>query len=297
MNNLEIFGFRAMWSPYLFCFLVLITALYFLLCRRLSSRHEQVTRKEKALFVLAMAFLYLAEGSPIDLLGHIMFSAHMGQMAVLYLVVPPLLIAGIPAQAWRKLIFHPVVKPVFSFFSVPLIALLLFNGLFSIYHVPFIFDLVKTDSLYHTLMTCLIFITAFFMWWPLVHKLKELPQLSGLMKLGYIMADGILLTPACALIMFSGTPLYATYTEPSAWAEAMKLCVPADMLGQIPLTGPEMFNTLPLVEDQQLGAVIMKIIQEIVYGACLAIIFFQWVKKEREKDGQEEPPYIQHHLS
>lgn len=75
------------------------------------------------------------------------------------------------------------------------------------------------------------------------------------------------------MIMFSGAPLYATYTDPSAWAEAMKLCVPADMMGQVPLTGPEMFNTLPLLEDQQLGAVMMKIIQEIVYGTFWRLSF------------------------
>ncbi|NLS88275.1 cytochrome c oxidase assembly factor CtaG [Bacillus subtilis] len=297
MNQLEIFGFRAMWSPYLFCILLGITAIYLYFYRRMFSKPNRITGKEMACFLSAMLFLYAAEGSPVDLLGHIMFSAHMVQMAVLYLVVPPLLIAGIPAWLWEKIIFRPAIKPVFSFFAKPLIALLLFNGIFSLYHVPLIFDTVKTDPFYHTFITWLIFVLAFFMWWPLVHKVGRLRQLSGLMKLGYIMADGMLLTPACALIMFSGAPLYATYTDPSAWAEAMSLCVPADMMGQVPLTGPEMLNTLPLLEDQQLGAVMMKIIQEIVYGTFLAIIFFQWVKKEREKDGQEEPPYIQQTIS
>ena len=114
---------------------------------------------------------------------------------------------------------------------------------------------------------------AFFMWWPLVHKVEELPQMSGLLKLGYIMADGILLTPACALIMFSDTALYSTYSDPSAWAEAMKLCVPLDTLSGMTLTGPEMFSSMPVLEDQQLGAIVMKILQEIVYGTFLAIIF------------------------
>ena len=121
------------------------------------------------------------------------------------------------------------------------------------------------------------------MWWPLVHKVDGLPRLSGLMKLGYIMADGILLTPACALIMFSGAPMYATYTDPAAWAEAMKLCVPLDLLEEIPLSGPEMFNTLPPLEDQQLGAVLMKIIQEAVYGTYLAVIFFSGSERNGKK--------------
>ena len=73
--------------------------------------------------------------------------------------------------------------------------------------------------------------------------------------------------------MFSGAPMYATYTDPAA-CEAMKLCVPLDLLEEIPLSGPEMFNTLPPLEDQQLGAVLMKIIQEAVYGTYLAVIFF-----------------------
>nr|WGD90234.1 cytochrome c oxidase assembly protein [Bacillus subtilis] len=34
-----------------------------------------------------------------------------------------------------------------------------------------------------------------------------------------------------------------------------------------------MLNTLPLLEDQQLGAVMMKIIQEIVYGTFLVLFF------------------------
>ncbi len=77
----------------------------------------------------------------------------------------------------------------------------------------------------------------------------------------------------------------------------MKLCVPLDLLEEIPLSGPEMFNTLPPLEDQQLGAVLMKIIQEAVYGTYLAVIFFQWVRTEREKDTLSEPPYIEHTVS
>ncbi len=83
--------------------------------------------------------------------------------------------------------------------------------------------------------------------------------------------------------MFSGAPMYATYTDPAAWAEAMKLCVPLDLLEEIPLSGPEMFNTLPPLEDQQLGAVLMKIIQEAVYGIYLAVIFFSGSERNGKK--------------
>lgn len=287
LGSLEIFGFRALWSPYFLGAVVFITVLYFFLMKRFGSEEERASRKEIGLFVTAMFLLYASKGSPIDLLGHIMFSAHMAQMAVLYLIVPPLIILGIPPWFWKKVIFLPVVKPLFWFFSKPLIAIIVFNGLFSMYHIPLVFDFIKTDAVYHAVITVLIFIAAFFMWWPLVHKVEELPQMNGLLKLGYIMADGILLTPACALIMFSDTTLYSTYSDPSAWAEAMKLCVPLDTLSGMTLTGPEMFSSMPVLEDQQLGAIVMKILQEIVYGTFLAIIFFGWARKERAKDEKE----------
>ncbi|MBC8622495.1 cytochrome c oxidase assembly factor CtaG [Bacillus paralicheniformis] len=287
LGSLEIFGFRALWSPYFLGAVVFITGLYFFLMKRFGSEEERASRKEIGLFVTAMFLLYASKGSPIDLLGHIMFSAHMAQMAVLYLIVPPLIILGIPPWFWKKVIILPVVKPLFRFFSKPLIAIIVFNGLFSMYHIPLVFDFIKTDAVYHAVITVLIFIAAFFMWWPLVHKVEELPQMNGLLKLGYIMADGILLTPACALIMFSDTTLYSTYSDPSAWAEAMKLCVPLDTLSGMTLTGPEMFSSMPVLEDQQLGAIVMKILQEIVYGTFLAIIFFGWARKERAKDEKE----------
>jgi putative membrane protein len=236
------------------------------------------------MFLSAMVLLYVVKGSPVDLLSHIVFSAHMLQMAILYLLIPPLFILGIPVWVWENVIRLPVIRTLFQIFSKPLIPLLFFNGVFSLYHLPYVFDLAKTNEVYHLTAVMIIFVAAFYMWWPLVNQMENKKQLSGLMKVGYIMANGILLTPACALIMFSENPLYHTYTDSAAWMEALKLCVPTDMLQGITLSGPEMFNTLPPKEDQQLGAIIMKIAQEIILGTLLAIVFFDWVKKEREKD-------------
>ncbi|MGM0873526.1 MAG: cytochrome c oxidase assembly factor CtaG [Bacillota bacterium] len=285
--SFDIFGFRALWSPYYLVVMILITVLYFMIIGHWRSKFKAstpVSTKQQILFVTSIVALYISKGSPIDLLGHIMFSAHMAQMAILYLVVPPLLILGIPDWLWKAIIYRPVIKPLMKVFTKPIIALILFNGVFSIYHVPLVFDFVKTDPVYHATMTTIIFFGAIFMWFPLLNTLPEWKSLTGIKKIGYIFADGVLLTPACALIIFATDPLYLTYSEPQAWINALQLCVPADMLAGLNLTGPEMFNTLPLVEDQQLGGVLMKIIQEIVYGTILAYIFFEWARKERKKD-------------
>jgi len=294
--TLDIFGFRAMWSPFFFLLLLLISIVYFLITTRyrqkLSSVSEPLTKKQVSFFISTVALLYIIKGSPLDLLGHIMFSVHMTQMALLYLVIPPLFILSFPQWLWRAFLGNKLVKPIFKFLTNPLIALIVFNGMFSFYHIPIIFDAVKTDMLLHTIFTSILFMTAVFMWWPLVNQLEEYQGFLGLKRIGYVFANGILLTPACALIIFADQPMYSTFSNPSFWLQAMELCVPAATLANLNLTGPEMFNSMPLLEDQRTGGVIMKIIQEIVYGYVLAKIFYTWYRME-SKDSIDMNPKAQ----
>lgn len=296
---ISIFGFPALWSPYFLTLLVVITVLYFFVTIKWRSKFEgsePLKKHQAALFVTAIVMLYAVKGSPIDLLGHIMFTYHMIQMAVLYLIVVPLFLRGIPWWVWKKVIDHPLVKPVFNFFTKPLIALVLFNGLFSIYHLPIVFDYIKLSMVLHSLYTIGLTVFALFMWWPLINTIPDGKKLSGLKKVGYIFADGVLLTPACGLIIFASAPVYATYSDASAWLQALELCVPANTLQGLSLSGPELFSSMPLIEDQQLGGVIMKIIQEIVYGYMLAFVFFEWVRKDKEEtEAMEASAMIHHH--
>ena len=295
MSIFNIFSFSTLWSPYFLIVLIVITCLYFYIIRisqKKSPAAEPIKTKESVYFISGIALVYLTMGSPLDVMSHIVFSAHMTQMAILFLISPILIIRGVPGWAWRKfLIENKVAAPVFRILTKPILALLLFNGIFSFYHVPLIFDQVKTDFLLHGIYMIILFLLAFCMWWPLINTVEEKTSLSGLRKIGYLLAASVLLTPACALIIFSEVPLYLTYTDPSYWAEAMKLCLPMGIsIADLGITGPEMFNTMPLLDDQQLGGVLMKIIQEIVYGCVLASIFFSWYRQEQvaEKAEQEK---------
>ncbi len=177
-----------------------------------------------------MVLLYTIKGSPVEVLGGILFSAHMTQMAFLYLVFTPLLIKGIPNWVWKATIDLPVVKPIFHFMTKPFIALLSFNLIFSIYHIPLVFDTVRTDITLHGLFTFILFILAVFMWWPLISPVEDDIELNGLRRIGYILGSAVLLTPACGLIIFAGNPLYATYYDSSQWLKAMSLCAPVSSL-------------------------------------------------------------------
>jgi len=240
-----------------------------------------VTKKQVSSFLSGMVLLYIIKGSPVDLLGHILFSIHMTQMAVLLLVIAPLLIMGIPNWVWRKAFEIKVIDVVFRFFTKPLLGLILFTLAFSMYHLPMILDNIKMSATLHSGFTITIFLTAIFLWWPVVNTLEEHPKLHGLKKIGYVILSAILITPACSLIIFADVPVYETYKSGEAWLKAMALCVPAGTLAGLSISGPELFTNMPPLYDQQLGGILMKVAQELVYVFVIGKIFISWSRHEK----------------
>ncbi|SIS38023.1 putative membrane protein [Salimicrobium flavidum] len=264
-------------------FIAVLALIYFYLTGPGKKREEEkASGSQQLMFYTGLILLYIIKGSPIDLLSHIMFTAHMTQMALYYLLVPILIIKGVPFATWKRILDRPVIRPVLNFLTTPLLSLLLFNGLFSMYHVPVVFDFAKSNELIHAGISTLLLFLAFCMWVSVFPPSKQFDRLSPILKIGFIFANGVLITPACALIIFADTPLYATYTQSGAWMDALSLCVPAGVLEGLAgsLSGPEFFTPIPLVEDQQLGGIIMKVMQEIIFGAIIAYIFFNWFNKD-----------------
>src|SRR5690625_1194565 len=113
--DIQIFGFRALWSPYFFTFIVLIGIIYFLFIRPQRKIFGDVSRptvNQQIFFYAGLILLYLVKGSPVDLMSHIMMSAHMIQTALLYMVVPIFFIRGLPVWMIERTIHLPVVKPL-----------------------------------------------------------------------------------------------------------------------------------------------------------------------------------------
>ncbi|MEW9676588.1 cytochrome c oxidase assembly factor CtaG [Lentibacillus sp. L22] len=287
--ELQIFGFRALWSPYYMIFIVGLCLAYYLITIRFRHRfgvEEKPTGKQQIMFYVGMLLLYVVKGSPIDLLSHIMLTAHMAQLAIYFLVFPILMIKGIPVWIWNWFVHLPVIHPVLKLLTKPIISLLLFNTLFSLYHIPAVFDFSKESPVAHTVFGLIILVAAFIVWFPVLTPLKEFNKLSPILKIGYIFANGVLITPACVLIIFADAPLYAAYSESGAWMQALALCVPGDVMQGLTtstITGPEMFSPMSTMEDQQLGGIIMKLMQEITYGIILGRVFFSWFTRESLK--------------
>ena len=282
---LSIFGFRALWSPALIGVLVFFTVLYFLITTkwRKDFKYSEPLKKGEAIsFVFAMIMLYVIIGSPIDLMSHIMFTMHMVQMAFLLLFIPIFFIIGIPNWLWKVVINLPYVKPVFHFMTRPIFAVFFFVFMFSIYHLPVVLDYIKLDETAHGIYTFVLFMSALLMYWPLLNTVEGEPAMKDINKFFYIIANAILITPSCALIIFSSTAFYATYTDGDTWMKAMALCVPSTTLQGLTLSGPELFTNMTPLEDQQLGGVIMKIIQEIIFAVILGRVFVVWYRNDQK---------------
>lgn len=294
ISSISIFGFVANWSPYFLILTILLTVLYFLVTKKWYENFEggrPLEAKEGTVFFISMILLYAMYGSPVDILSHILFSFHMLQMAVVFLLIAPLMFYAVPGYVWRYFVNLPVVKQIFMITKKPLIPLILFNGVFSVYHVPVVLDFLKQSGPLHSGFNGLLFLLALLMFYPVFNKVEPKENhMGGLFKMLYVFGIGALLTPACGLIIFAGTPLYETYTDGDAWLSAMELCVPSGVLdglkGQGLISGPEYFtNTTPIM-DQQTGGIIMKVLQEVFFGFMLGFIFFSWFRDER-KDEEE----------
>lgn len=285
--ELSVFGFQALWSPYFFCAIVAVMVLYVVAAttwRKRFLQSEPLKKSEAIYFSTAMILLYIIKGTPLDLLAHISFTMHMVQMALLLLLVPIFLIKGIPWWMWQSLLEKPIIKQLARVLTQPIVSLLTFTLMFSFYHIPVILDTIKLSEPLHAIYTTLLFTSAVCMYWTLVNNVPGQPQLKGLYKVAIIIGNAVLITPACALIIFADTPMYETYVAGEAWLKSMELCVPVGTLASLAsagLTGPELFMSMSTLEDQQLGGIVMKIIQEIIFGVLLFTVFRAWYVSEQ----------------
>jgi putative membrane protein len=297
MTIFYLFDFQSLWSPYYALFLLFILTAYYLITvkyRMNFRKSEPLTKWNITSFSIAIGLFYIIKGSPIDLWSHMMMTMHMVQMAVLVVIIPIFIINGIPNWIWQSLISSRYIGAIFRFFTKPIIALVFFNGTFSLYHVPLVLDFSKTNNFYHTLIHLILFVLAIFMFWPILNKLKEYNTMPGLQKIGYLFANGVLMLPPCALIIFADTPMYKTYSDPQALINALALCATPSSIEGLSGIGTELielFNPLGVLNDQQLGGIIMKIVQEIVYAVILGLLFKDWYRKEQELGRESDLMY------
>jgi putative membrane protein len=246
----------------------LIAAAYLVCIGPLRGRFAgsaPVSRVRVQLFLLGVVILFAATVSPLDTLSSYLLSMHMVQHLLMTLIVPPLLLVGTPGWLLRPLLRLPLGRLVGRALTHPVVAFLLFNAVFSVWHVPTLYDLALRNDTVHILEHTLFLGTAVLAWWPVFSPLDELPRLPEPVQLLYLFFQSLPPTILGAVITFASEPLYLAYmTAPRVWG-------------------------LSVLLDQEIGGLIMWIPGALVYFVVLTGVFFRWLNRdeyERSRDAQ-----------
>jgi len=226
--------------------------------RRLAPTGEPAaTGRQKTAFSLGLAALWIGADWPMHELSEgFLYSAHMIQHMLFTFVAPPLLLLGVPKWMLRTLLSPPRLMAAVKRLSKPFVALLLFNGLIALTHWPALVDASLRSEPLHFAVHATLFGAALLMWTPVVGPLPELPRLSEPAKLLYLFGQSILPTVPASFLTFAQRPIYSFYeTVPRLWG-------------------------VPVLTDQLIAGLIMKIGGGLLLWSIMAVVFFRWHARE-----------------
>ena len=218
-----------------------------------SSLRQQPTRSKKIYYFSGLLLLFASLNGPIhDLSDDYLFSAHMVQHLLLTLVMPPLLLAGVPGFMLSGPLSHRFVRPTARFFTRAPIAFVVFNLVIAAWHLPPLYNAAMANHNIHIVEHLMFMVAAVLMWWPLMSQVPELPRLAYPGQMLYAFLMSIPMSIVAVYIAMSDHVLYPAYAA-----------------------APRVFPLSPL-EDQLLGALIMWIPGGIIFYIIMTVVFFKW---------------------
>ncbi|TMC00508.1 MAG: cytochrome c oxidase assembly protein [Chloroflexi bacterium] len=242
----------------LLCFGLIAGYLYAVeVLRPQISDAGRVKRRQMACFFSGVLVIYIGAGSPVhDISEQYLLSVHMFQHLLFTLVAPPLLLAGIPGWLWQAGLRGSGLMPVARVLVHPLVAFGVFNFLIVVTHLPNVVDYSLEHHWFHFLVHAGLVVSAMMMWWPVLSNVPELPRLSYPLQMAYLFVQSLLPAVIAAFITFSTSPVYSFYANaPRIWG-------------------------LSAVEDQQIGAGLMKVAGSLILWSFIGVAFFKWFERE-----------------
>jgi putative membrane protein len=272
--GLDAFPFHIHWDIVGIVFALVVFYVYGI--RVLADRHAPagepvVTRRQIAWFVTGVVAFLAVETWPVhDIGAGSLFTFHMVGHMVLALVVPPALLNGIPWWLLR-LAVKPIL-PVLRVLTKPLPAIVFFNAVLALIHVPSVLEAMLTSELVHVSFHLLLLGSATLMWWPVIGPIPDLPKLAPPYAMGYLFVQSLVPTIPASFLTFATDVTYKIYgTFPRLWG-------------------------LDAQTDQLIAGLIMKIGGGIVLWTAITVIWFRWAAEE-ERSGSartgasfEDPP-------
>lgn len=225
------------WSTSWLAGLICIVFLYLYLFIRCTRPNRY--KWQPLLFFLGVGLLYVTIGSPFSSISHLSFSLHMIQMSILYFIIPPLILLGIPDQLSQQLANMPKINSITNSLPRPRKVLYGFAVLFLIYHLPVVLNIVAQKTYLQNGYLFLLFILSFGMWWPIASPDPKQRLRHDRMK-HYAFLSGMVLMPACVLFIL--TAFLNSGNNPFLTQLTVHLCIPPAQSDSFQLLPPP-FNT------------------------------------------------------
>jgi cytochrome c oxidase assembly factor CtaG len=208
MTTSELLTSTWAWEPSVLIGCAALEAAYLLGARPPAAR--------AAPFTAGVLVLLLALISPLDTLGDTyLFSAHMLQHLLLVLVVPPLLLYGLPARPVALALRWPPLDRWARALSRPPVAWAVGTGTLWLWHAPALYDLALTEPGIHILQHLTFLVSATIFWWPVLGPLPQ-RRLVPLAALAYLFAASVDNGVLGVVLSFAPPGLYPAYAHPPA---------------------------------------------------------------------------------
>ena len=192
-------------------------------------------------FAGGLLTLFVALASPIDTGGdRYLFSLHMVQHLLLAMIVPPLLLLGLPEQ-WRALGRLRVS---------PLAANVIFNVVLAVWHLPFLYEATLRNPPLHVLEHISFLAAGVLFWWPILVPSLHRLGMTAIGKMAYLTFAGVPPTILGLAFILSPTVLYPFYA-----------------------VAPRVTPLSPL-DDQLAAGLVMFGLGNLIYFVAISIIFF-----------------------
>lgn len=242
-----------------------IVAAYAIAIRRHDRTTGEVTdRRRRHLFFGGMAVMWLGADWPVhDLAEGYLYSMHMVQHMLFFLVATPMLVAGMPAWMWRQILRPRPLRQVWSVVTRPLVALLTFNAVLLFTHWPAVVEASVRSGMTHFALHALLVGSAAAMWWPILSPLPEMPALRPPGQMMYLFLQSLAPTVPASFLTFGTSPLYPIYaTFPRIWG-------------------------IGVLTDQQIAGLVMKLAGGMILWVEIGVVFFRWYERERTEGWDE----------
>lgn len=222
----------------------------------------RVVTGKMALYSCGVVALALALQSPLDLLGdRYLFSVHMVQHLILLLIVPPLLLFGLPDVLIARLLANPRISATERYLGHPVLAGFLGISMMYVWHLPQLYDAALASTTVHIAEHLCFLVTSTIYFWPvLVRQGSRALSTGG--AIAYLLLGMAASSILGIIITLAPVVLYTPYLHP------------IDRLGILPLIRSQ-WGLSPLM-DQQIGGLLMWVPGSAVYMLGLVYVLARW---------------------